>query len=475
MGKRLWLILALGMLNGIYGQDAGALPPDMRSHNLLYMNPSVFNPAFAMDQQVPHRINLWSRWQWQTPDTDPTTLLVNYTARSRSYAYGGGFFQNNTSFYRQTGGLLNFAFDIPLGEKTSITFGANLLGFMQELSDNRFFLNEPVLPFSDNRDEFILQLAPAIQFNFDRFGLAFTSDNLFDFNVTRSGAETESNEKIISGLAHYSFPLEGGDPSSRSFVRPVLYVKSLPGYDTQYGLQTVWAAPRFWVQAGYNSFYGPSAGIGGRFMQRFRLGALVEMGTDNAPEGDEFTFELMASIDLGPTDGRKKVVGFEVPEPSPEEILEEEARRDSIARAAAQREMAQQRVRDSLDAVQRAAELAEARRVRDSLQQAEEKALALEREVVPEEGERYQEVSAEEGLAPGFYLIANVFGTQKYFEAFMEQLRRQGLEPKFFYRAANSYNYVYLKRYDSIQEARRARDSKFGGAYQGDLWIFRVR
>ena len=431
MGRKIWVILIVGMMQGLFGQQTGELPPDLRAHNLLYLNPSIFNPAFAMDQQVPHRVGIWSRWQWQTPDTDPTTLLVNYSGRSRSNAYGGGFFQNNTSLYKQTGGYLNYAFDIPLGEESSITFGANLFGFQQQISDARSFLNEPILHFSD--------------------------------------------EKIIGGLAHYTFPLANGDETTRTFVRPVLYVKSIPGYDTQYGLNTVWAASRFWLQAGYNSFYGPSAGLGGRFLSRFRVGGLVEIGLDNAPEGDELTFEFMASVDLGPIDGRKKVVGFEVPEETGEEALEEEARLDSIARAAAAERLAQQRVRDSLEEVRRVAELAEARRVQDSLEQARQKQLALERDVTPEQGERYQEVTREDGLEPGFYLIANVFGTQKYYEAFMKKLQEQGIAPRSFYRATNKYNYVYLQRYDSIQQARQARDSKFGGRYTGELWIFRVR
>ena len=80
----------------------------------------------------------------------------------------------------------------------------------------------------------------------------------------------------------------------------------------------------------------------------------------------------------------------------------------------------------------------------------------------------------EDGLEPGFYLIANVFGTKKYFEAFMQDLRKKGIEPGSFLRSKNNYNYAYLKRYNTISEARRARDGKFEGKYQGKTWIFRV-
>jgi hypothetical protein len=152
---------------------------------------------------------------------------------------------------------------------------------------------------------------------------------------------------------------------------------------------------------------------------------------------------------------------------------EVEAQQQAIEEAARQQELAMERQRDSIREAEEMALMLQRRQ--DSIREAEQEAVALNEKVVPEKGEKYQEVSREEGLQPGFYLIANVFGTKKYYDAFMRQLTDDGLDPKSFYRAANKYNYVYLQRYNSIDEARKARDSKFGGKYQGDLWIFRIR
>ena len=140
----------------------------------------------------------------------------------------------------------------------------------------------------------------------------------------------------------------------------------------------------------------------------------------------------------------------------------EEKRKADEARAARE-----QFVKDSIAA----AELAEAEAQRRKEELAK---LAEKEEVKPEEGEKYQEALSEDGLRPGFYLVANVFGTKRYFDGFMKTLTEQGLEPKSFYRNVNKYNYVYLERYDTMTEARRARDSQFNGRYKGDTWIFRV-
>ncbi|WP_088341323.1 PorP/SprF family type IX secretion system membrane protein [Robiginitalea sediminis] len=477
MGKRLGAFLLFLATAVLHAQDA-LLPPDLRQQNLQYINASLMNPVFSLDQESPHRIGFWSRWQWQTIDADPTTIFLTYSASKETVAYGGGFFQHNTGVYKQTGGVLNYAFDIPLSDKASISFGANLFGFMQEIADNRFFINEPILPFSDGRDEFILQLAPAIRFNYDQLGVAVTSENLFDFNITRSGAVTESNEKILAGMLHYTF--ETGDGQ---YLRPLVYAKRIPGYDTQFGLNALWMGSRYWIQGGYNSFYGASAGLGGVFFGRLSLGGMLEFASSNSPEDESLTYGLVASYDMGKADKRKKVVGFDIEEDLQAEAAMDQARReaemeagrrDSLQAAEAARQLAEQRTRDSLAQVARAAELADAERKRDSIARAEA-ALALKEEVKPREGERYQEVVAEDGLQPGFYLIANVFGTKRYYEAFMKNLADQGLQPKSFYREANSFNYVYLERYDSIEAARRARDSRFGGRYTGELWIFRVK
>lgn len=89
-------------------------------------------------------------------------------------------------------------------------------------------------------------------------------------------------------------------------------------------------------------------------------------------------------------------------------------------------------------------------------------------------GERYEEVQMENGLLPGYYLIANVFSTQKYFEKFMADLKSKGLRPRSFKTTTNGYRYVFLERYSNIEEARAGRDSNFGGKYSGTTWVFRV-
>ena len=295
-------------------------------------------------------------------------------------------------------------------------------------------------------------------------------------------------------------------------------MKTIPGFENQVGLTMLLSTSKFWSQVGYNSFYGISGGLGGRFFKRLSIGGLIEFGTSNDLKGFEPTIELVTAYHLGKQDLRRKVVGFsaEKEEEFPETILEklaqeekteksaqqqklldEQRERDSLAAIARQKEKIaleekEQRVLDSIAEVKRqeailAAEKTREAKRQDSISNAKlaevevaRKKEALEKIaqkrdlVTPEKGERYEETTTEDGLQPGFYLIANVFGTKKYYEAFMQDLTRMGLAPKSFLRSLNKYNYVYLKRYNTIQEARKARDSKFNGRYPDKTWIFRV-
>ena len=162
---------------------------------------------------------------------------------------------------------------------------------------------------------------------------------------------------------------------------------------------------------------------------------------------------------------------------------------DSINRAnqaLAYREMVaqkRQKRQDSINVINKAREEAIAlnvQRQQDSLNQiantkTEAERLALKNEVViPKAGERYEEVTKQGNLEPGYYLIANVFGTKRYFDAFMGDMKKRGISAGSFYRETNKYNYIYLGRYTSIDEARKARESKLDGKYQEKTWIFRV-
>ncbi|KPM33654.1 Hypothetical protein I595_558 [Croceitalea dokdonensis DOKDO 023] len=471
MAKLLTTTFIVLLIFSSNAQD-GALPPDIRQHNLTQFNASLFNPAFSFDRNKPRSVALWSRWQWQTIDTDPSTMFFNYTQRFGAQSSGGiGFFQNNTGLFLNRGGVLNYAFAIPLGEEVNLIFGANVLGYQQELADTRVILGNQPLPFPNNDDpRFIAELAPGLRLQAKSFSMGMSVENALNFDFTNS--ERLETERIFSGSISNDFPVYLFD--ELSYVRPILYARSIPNQDFQYGLATLFTTPKFWVQGGYNSFYGVSGGVGATFFKKLSLGALVESGLNEAIQNEDPTFELVLAYHFGeqmyePKEKEEKLSPEEKMEEIEKQRQQEEAEKERL-RLAEEARLAQ--LEKEAMSKRRAEELAA---VKEQLRQDSIAKVARTKEVEIMPNEKYQEVNSAEGLQPGFYLIANVFGTKKYLENFKSKLEAQGLLPKSFYRSVNKFNYVYLARYETIDEARAARASKFGGKYKDALWIFRVR
>ena len=477
------------------------LPPDFRQHTLTDYNSSFFNPVFSLDRNMPQSVALWTRWQWQNIDPDPTTIFLNYTRRLNPESAGGiAFFQHNTGIYLQRGGVFNYAQGLDLANNAQISFGLNLYAYQRELADENLIGNPGLMPPPSDSNAFILQLAPGLQFKVGGFSLGIASENLLDYNISDGHKVSDAGEKIYLGHVSYDFPITAFGSTEQSFVRPVVYLKSVPGFENQVGLNALLSTSKFWAQLGYNNYYGVSTGVGGRILKKFSIGALMEFGTSADLDGFDPTIEIVAAFYIGPQfEPKEELVPEEeeLPEEKEEEITEEELAKEAelaakqreeeerlaeAAAIAAAAELARQKeeerlaeearkareqfVKDSLEAAKLAE--AEAARKLAELEQKEEEAEK------PKAGEKYQEAAAEGGLEPGYYLVANVFGTKRYYEAFMKTLADMGIEPKSFYRTANKYNYVYLERYDTMQQARQARDSQFNGKYKGDTWIFRI-
>ncbi len=483
--KRL-LLIYIALFSFMARSQDLELPPDFRQHTLTDYNSSFLNPVFSLNRNNPESVALWTRWQWQKIDADPSTIFLNYSRRLKKESAGGiAFFQHNTSFYVQRGGAFNYAYGLDLKNNAQIAIGVNLYAYQRKIADERLLQN-PNLPATlSSSSDFIVQMAPGLQFSVGSFNTGISVENLVDYNISAGEKVTQPGEKIYFGHAGFEFPIALFGTTQNSFVRPVVYLKSIPGYDEQLGLNTLISTSKFYTQLGYNNFYGFSAGLGGRFLKKFSIGALMEFGTRSELDGIDPSIEIAMSYFLGPQFQEEEVPEEEeLPEKTEEEIAqemaEEEAKRQeaellAAAALAREAELARQQEEERLA---EEARIAREDFVRDSIaevqKQAELQRITAEKEVAPREDEKYQEAAAEEGLQPGYYLVANVFGTQRYFEAFMKTLSQKGLNPKSFYRKANKYNYVYLQRYDSMQEARKARDSKFNGRYDGDTWIFRM-
>lgn len=79
-----------------------------------------------------------------------------------------------------------------------------------------------------------------------------------------------------------------------------------------------------------------------------------------------------------------------------------------------------------------------------------------------------------DGVGKGHYIVANVFKNETYLKNFMNDLKKRGLDAKFFKNPDNGLNYVYLAKYEENELAYEAYRSQMEGEYQEELWIMHV-
>ncbi len=553
----------------VHAQQVPDLPTDFRQHTLTQYNSSILNPVFSLDRNNPQSLSLWSRWQWQTIDGNPTSFFTNYNRSiNEKSAFGLSFFQHNTGIFFNTGGAANYAYEFKFNSKVRLSLGTNIFVYNRKLANNLTAFDLQILNIPLLSNDLILQAAPGLNLAIKNFSLSLTSENLVDYNLDDKEVVTDLSSKTMFAMASYDFPVQSRD--STAYLRPSVYFKTIAGFDNQIGGNVLLSKEKYWVQAGYNNYYGSSAGIGTTLFDRFSVGGVVEFGSGASQEIDDLTFEIVASMFLGSTKNRRpKVINDfddlerslaqddrirenkiqeelqkakelanneeiteaevvvedskedaqeieqkdiaqevvtvqeETAQKEPEkkltrrearklEAIEKERKKDSIVKAEIDSQQAKMQEAAEIRRMQveqieieeqKAIEAAKAKTA-DSLLQVEkakngvqndsEAIIASDEKVTPIPGEKYIEVKKEGNLAPGYYLIANVFGTKKYFNLFMEDLKKKGFNPGSFVRKSNNYNHVYLKRYNTIKEIRQARASKFDGRYTAQTWIFRV-
>lgn len=71
----------------------------------------------------------------------------------------------------------------------------------------------------------------------------------------------------------------------------------------------------------------------------------------------------------------------------------------------------------------------------------------------------------------GYYVTAGVFGSRTNAERLMRNLRDNGIASDIFKDPNNNMYYVFIMKFSSYEDAKRAQESGFNGQYNGKLWV----
>ncbi len=570
------LFAALALTNVQAQEDDPILLYSPASQNLLKFNRFLINPTFSTVQEDKSYVNLLHRNQSVQFQDNDQTYFLSYSGRvgDRS-GLGLSAYTQKLGPISNIGVLANYAYGIKLSDKSNFTFGGNLAYYSTGLDRNSVdVIDSNDFRLNGTEDSNVLSFQPGFNISFGQFDFGVFAENLFDYNLKTSKSLTAFGDKTYSTHLQYTYPFQNGDGIMEgSRLMPIARVRmngqnrsvsaDAAPQDLSYGGGMILDLPKLgWLQGGYDSFYGASAGAGFNINRRLSLGYTMEKDFSTDFNNLGITHEISFAYSFTPNLTEDRVMleddyedtlvendeganknDFAANEEIAElkrKLAENDAiiqelmfRQDSLENGRQQdlenrfnRVMSMVRnetngKRPDLEKQAQELFLGNAERpsttVRNSgndgnitpgtiastkpsprsLNTGSKDAVAQnsgnrtrltvvqDKTRNPVQVDEFTETAKRsnvkerkfrnlDGVQDGYYVVANVYKGGKYMEKFINDMNNQGFHPDYVDNPENGLKYVYLKRFDTWQEALDAHKSGMNGTYTGELWVMNV-
>jgi len=271
-------------------EDDPILPYKVAPQNLLKFNRFLINPTFSTVREENSYINLLHRNQSVQFQDNDQTYFLSYSGRigDRS-GLGLSLYNQKVGPISNIGVLANYAYGIKLSDKSNFTFGGNLAYYSTGLDRNSVdVIDQNDFRLNGTEDSNILSFQPGFNISYGQFDFGLFAENLFDYNLKTSKTLTDFADKTYSAHLQYTHPFENGNgilegarlmPLARARMNAQSADLSTDSSNLSYGGSLVLDLPKLgWLQGGYDTFYGASAGAGFNLNQRLSLGYTMEKG-----------------------------------------------------------------------------------------------------------------------------------------------------------------------------------------------------
>lgn len=507
-------------------------------HNQLFFNRFFINPTFSLVRENKSYLNILHRNQYATFDDNNQNYFLGFSNKlNKSTAVGIGVYSQWSGVVQEFGFNANYASAVQLGEKSVLTFGTNITYMNQGLDKNRVVASEGDMTIADARKESKIAVQPGINLSLGKFDFGFYAEDLLKYNQTTNAFLTDLSVKSVKASVQYTHSFENSRGLfENARLMPLAQLgQNLDGSLYYFGSLLLDMPNYGWLQSTFDEDYGLSAGVGFNLSKQMSLGYLMEKDLSKQDANLGWNHEISLAYkfkddDLGITvvdnssdtqidrivrnyeeqiadligerdnakksTQRKRDIDVSANDLAYENkiILDELIlRQDSIeeARIAAfeQRfELIVRMLRNDIDTTIKNSLLdfsldgntsyvsttTKVSNTTDSKTESENAFANSRRESFKDLPVKMLGDADVIGMNSGYYVIANVYSTTKYLNAFMKELKNKGLDPKQFYNKENGLYYVYLADYDYKNEAQMAASTNLDGKYNAEKWIMQV-
>ncbi|WP_341216289.1 PorP/SprF family type IX secretion system membrane protein [uncultured Wocania sp.] len=259
----LHIVLLFCITQLFYAQEDGVVAFNMPTRNSLKFNKYTINPTFSFVREQNRYITFYNKRQWVQFDDAPLTYLASYAGRFReNMGIGVGVFQQDYGVLTTFGGVLNFAYNAVLNTDSNLTFGMNLGFYKSGINEGRVNTNFPDPSLENIPSNSIITLNPGINYGTAFFDFGVSVNNAVSYNLQTSEIIEDNPEQSIQGHLMYTGYLSSRGFFDESKFSGLLRSEFKKDQTVISGLVMLNVPKGIWAQAGYNSIYGISGGLG---------------------------------------------------------------------------------------------------------------------------------------------------------------------------------------------------------------------
>jgi type IX secretion system PorP/SprF family membrane protein len=261
----LFIAFFYGSLQILYSQaqEDGVVSFSLPIRNSLKFNRFLINPTFSFVREQSTSISFYNKRQWVQFDDAPQTYLASYSGRFReNEGMAIGLFQQNYGVLTTFGAVANFAHNVVLQEDSNLTFGVNVGFYKSGLNKAKVITNYPDPSLENIPSNSLITINPGINYGTAFLDLGLSVNNLVLYNLKTSKIVADDPEKSIEAHIMHTGYLDSYGFFDKSKFSALLKTEVKKDKTIVSGLM-MFAIPKgVWAQAGYNTVYGVSGGLG---------------------------------------------------------------------------------------------------------------------------------------------------------------------------------------------------------------------
>ncbi len=257
------IVLFLFLTQMLYAQEDGVVAFDLPVRNSLKFNRYAINPTFSFVREQNRYISFTNKREWIQFDNPPQTYLFSYSGRFKeNMGIGLGAFQQNYGVLTTFGGIANFAYNIVINSDSNLTFGMNVAFYKTGINDGEVITNFPDSSLDNVPSNSVITVNPGLNYGTTFFDFGVSVNNLAAYNLTTSKIIEENPEQSIQGHVMYTGYLNSRGFFDESKFSTLLMSEIKKEKTVLSGLVMLTVPKGIWAQAGYNTLYGVSGGVG---------------------------------------------------------------------------------------------------------------------------------------------------------------------------------------------------------------------